>query len=593
MMIAWKKFCRTLAAFRSARGGNVALTFAFATLPILAFVGAAVDYSRANSVKAAMQTALDSTALMLSKEAATDTAQQLKDNGLKYFTALFVRPEAQNIHVDVTYTTDGGSKIVISANATMTGDFTKVIGHDFYLSTSSTAKWGTSRLRVALVLDNTGSMADAGKIGALQTATHGLLNQLQGAVTTTGDVYVSIIPFVKDVNLGSSNWNTDWVYWGTPVQDPTFADNTSWDALHGTCSNNAYTNRNNCFTRGGTCSNNTYTTQNNCLSHGVCSVGGNTTLNTCNSSGTCSIAGNNSLNSCNSAGTCSIAGLNTQPNCQNNGSCDIAGHNTQNSCQTAHHCSVGNWGSRTTCQNNGGSWITGVWTSNPGTWTPGAWTPATFTAYVWTPGVWTVANHNTWNGCVMDRGNWDAPDATYNFDTNASPPDPVTPRWSSLYAAEQYSPCPQAVKALSYDWPGMNSLVDAMSPGGNTNQAIGLQLGWMSLVGGGPFPVVPLDANYQYQQVIILLTDGLNTQDRWYGDQASIDTRQSMTCDNIKAANIVLYTIQVNTGGDPTSTLLQNCASSSDKFYLLTSADQMTATFNTIGTNLTKLRVAQ
>jgi hypothetical protein len=66
-----------------------------------------------------------------------------------------------------------------------------------------------------------------------------------------------------------------------------------------------------------------------------------------------------------------------------------------------------------------------------------------------------------------------------------------------------------------------------------------------------------------------------------------------MTCQNVKDANIELYTIQVNTGGDPTSTMLQNCASSMDKFYLLTSADQMTATFNTIGTNLTKLRVAQ
>ena len=85
----------------------------------------------------------------------------------------------------------------------------------------------------------------------------------------------------------------------------------------------------------------------------------------------------------------------------------------------------------------------------------------------------------------------------------------------------------------------------------------------------------------------------MNTQDRWYTDENSIDTRQAMTCDNVKAAGVVLYTIQVNTGGDPTSTLLQNCASSSDKFYLLTSADQMTATFNTIGTNLTKLRVAQ
>ena len=40
-------------------------------------------------------------------------------------------------------------------------------------------------------------------------------------------------------------------------------------------------------------------------------------------------------------------------------------------------------------------------------------------------------------------------------------------------------------------------------------------------------------------------------------------------------------------------TLLQNCASSTDKFYLLTSADQMTATLDTIGTNLTNLRVAQ
>lgn len=63
MMIALKKLCRTLSAFCAARGGNVAITFAIATLPILGFVGAAVDYSRANSVKAAMQTALDSTAL--------------------------------------------------------------------------------------------------------------------------------------------------------------------------------------------------------------------------------------------------------------------------------------------------------------------------------------------------------------------------------------------------------------------------------------------------------------------------------------------------------------------------------------------------
>lgn len=90
-------------------------------------------------------------------------------------------------------------------------------------------------------------------------------------------------------------------------------------------------------------------------------------------------------------------------------------------------------------------------------------------------------------------------------------------------------------------------------------------------------------------------SDGLNTQDRWYSSQSSIDARQQMTCNNIKAAGVTLYTIQVDTStpADPTSTLLQNCASSSDKFFLLTSANEVVTTFNTIGTNLSKLYVAK
>jgi len=223
--------------------------------------------------------------------------------------------------------------------------------------------------------------------------------------------------------------------------------------------------------------------------------------------------------------------------------------------------------------------------NNGGTWGYGTWSTG-----VWTAAIWTPRNHNTWNGCVMDRGDPDAPNSG-NYDTNVAAPDSTNP--ATLYAAEQYGACPQAVMGLSYNWSGMTSLVNAMSPDGYTNQAIGLQLGWMSLVGGGPFTVPAMDPNYTYQQVIILLTDGLNTQNRWYTSQASIDAREALTCANIKAAKITLYTIQVNTGGDPTSTLLQNCASDTTKFFLLTSASAMITTFNQIGTNLTKLRVAQ
>ena len=74
---------------------------------------------------------------------------------------------------------------------------------------------------------------------------------------------------------------------------------------------------------------------------------------------------------------------------------------------------------------------------------------------------------------------------------------------------------------------------------------------------------------------------------------------KAMTCANVNAAGITLYTIQVNTGGNPTSTLLQNCAGSpgkypdSSKFFLLTSASAMVTTFNQIGTALSNLRVSR
>ena len=97
--------------------------------------------------------------------------------------------------------------------------------------------------------------------------------------------------------------------------------------------------------------------------------------------------------------------------------------------------------------------------------------------------------------------------------------------------------------------------------------------------------------------MIILLSDGLNTQDRFYGDGSShstnVDDRQRILCDSVKAAGITLYTIQVNTGGDPTSTILQSCASDSSKFFLLTSADQIVTAFDQIGTSLSLLRISK
>jgi Flp pilus assembly protein TadG len=504
--------------FAGANDGNTVVVFALSFIPLMGLVGAAVDYSQANRLQTSMQAAADTTALAVSQSAASQNSSQVQTATDTFYRGVFSNPTAENLAVTGTYSGTGGSTVYVRATATYKTLFMGILGfRTLPLAAVSTASFGNSRLRVALVLDNTGSMSDDGKMGALITATNNLINQLQGAATHDGDVYVSIIPFVKDVNVGSGNYSASWVYW----DDAAKTDNKSWDANNGSCSIGSYSTRSSCTSHSG-----------------------------------CSISGYTSSSSCTSAGTCSVTDWDDPP--------------TQNGCGT---CSNGINHHQSSCQSNHATW-------NAGTWTPG----------VWAAGTWTPDNHSTWNGCVMDRGDPNAPN-TNNYDTNVTTPS--SSNTATQYAAEQYSSCPQSVMGLSYSWSDMHSLVNSMSPGGNTNQGIGLQLGWMSLVGGGPFSVPAEDANYTYQHVIILLTDGLNTQNRWYTSASSIDTRQSMTCDNVKASGVVLYTIQVNTGGDPTSTLLRNCASSTDKFFLLTSASQIVTTFNQIGTNLTKLHIAR
>lgn len=441
---AVSKLRDVLRRFARNESGNTAVIFGIALIPLIGLTGAAVDYGRAANIRTAMQVAVDSTALALSKEAATDSASQLQNSATAYFNALFTRKDAQNVQLTATYTTSPNTQVVIGATATMKTDFMGVMGiTQLPLGVSSTTVWGNSRLRVALVLDNTGSMSQHGKLTALQTAAKNLLDQLKAAATSNGDVYVSIIPFTTDVNVGATNYTQSWIGWSGSTD--------TWDENNGTCSKSSYHKKS------------------SCLSHG-------------------------------------------------------------------------------------------------GTWTPD--------------------NHDTWDGCIMDRDQ--------NYDTTATTPianDPNTP--STLFPADPHGSCPVQLMPLSYDWTALKSKINSMSANGTTNQAIGLAWGWLSLLQSAPLNAPAEDSKYKYQKVIIMLTDGLNTQDRWYSNASQIDARQKIACDNIKAAGITIYAVQVNTDGAPTSTLLQYCATDASKFFLLTSANEIITTFAQIGTVLSQLRVAK
>ena len=114
--------------FAAAREGNVALTFAIAVLPLLGFVGAAIDYSRAANARSAMQAALDSTSLMLSKDLSTGTItqSQISTKAVSYFTALYTNKDAQGVSITATYTPGSGTTgntVAVNGTGSITTDF--------------------------------------------------------------------------------------------------------------------------------------------------------------------------------------------------------------------------------------------------------------------------------------------------------------------------------------------------------------------------------------------------------------------------------------------------------------------------------------
>src|SRR4029078_12713091 len=125
LMAGFIRTCRRLCGSTKA---NVTATFALSLVPIVGFVGAAVDYSHGNSVKTSLQAATDAAVLMLSKSASSMNQTQMETQALTYITALFNRPEATGLTVAVTYTSTNGSELLVSSSATVKSDFMNMMG---------------------------------------------------------------------------------------------------------------------------------------------------------------------------------------------------------------------------------------------------------------------------------------------------------------------------------------------------------------------------------------------------------------------------------------------------------------------------------
>lgn len=185
--------------------GAVAVMFGLAAIPVFGLTGMAIDYNRASSVRNRMAAASDAAVLVAAKGRANMTLADRQAAADAAFAANF-GSDARLLGLTGRLTKLQGNAWRYEAS----GDYKyQMIGFIPGISSTgrvgviSEANAGDGKLEVALVLDNTGSMAS--DMSALRRAARDFTNVLFDSSGETGDLRMSVVPYVASVNPGRMN----------------------------------------------------------------------------------------------------------------------------------------------------------------------------------------------------------------------------------------------------------------------------------------------------------------------------------------------------------------------------------------------------
>lgn len=216
-----------LSRFSRREDGQIATIFAFCLIPLIGFMGVAIDYTRASAARDRLQHALDSAAIVAAHGLQNqDSEEEIRKNVIAYMDR----------NLSATWWSDytlesvepGKGTIGLRATGSIPTVLAKIIGvNELNFGASSQATWGTGKLEVALVLDNTGSMNEFGKMQELRVAAHALLDSVEQS--EPGMVKVGIVPYNQNVRVSTGYKNAEWLKFGSTC--------TIWDIIFGNCRN--------------------------------------------------------------------------------------------------------------------------------------------------------------------------------------------------------------------------------------------------------------------------------------------------------------------------------------------------------------------
>lgn len=203
--------------------GNVAVMVALSLMPLSVAALGALDIARAMAAKLVLQDSLDAAALAATKSTVSDPTI-LQSSGDRIFHQNLVLDSDVTLSSDTFAFGTGGIVVADASAAVRPLIIGFIIGGPIKVGAHTEVKRAANALEVALVLDNTGSMADplgsgsTSKIDALKTAASSMIDTLAAAAQRSGpnSVKVSLVPYTMTVNVGSQYSGAAWLSPGLP-----------------------------------------------------------------------------------------------------------------------------------------------------------------------------------------------------------------------------------------------------------------------------------------------------------------------------------------------------------------------------------------
>ncbi len=140
----------------------------------------------------------------------------------------------------------------------------------------------------------------------------------------------------------------------------------------------------------------------------------------------------------------------------------------------------------------------------------------------------------------------------------------LSPRWQTLWGGEMNTNS----LPLDYNTPKMNKAAIVMTDGSNTMSST-------------------IHSAYGY------LSEGILGSTSSYWAAQELNSRLATTCTNMKANNIIVYTISFGSINTTSQNMMRNCATQSDYYFPSPSASELQQAFKAIGDSLSNLRVSK